>query len=171
MTARKPIDVSKQNTSERIEALLDHPCFVISPFYKRYDCGSRVSELEDYLLDTFLSDYAEKLSRILLSLIASKPFYLELTEINPFHKKNFYGYRPYTDLSMLTLSEIAVLVKKIIKDGGTQMNVLLLEEQVLMTIEDEFSVTVYAKTDHDVFRDIKWLTQNNGLYTFSAIRD
>lgn len=171
MTARNHIENSKQNTSESIEALLNHPCFVISPFYKRYDYDSRVSELEDYLLDTFLSDYADKLSRILLSLIASKPFYLELTEINPFHKKNFYGYRSYTDLSTLKLSEIAVLAKKIIKEGGTQMNVLLLEEQVLITIEDEFSVTVYSKTDADVFRDIKLLTKNNGLYNFSAIRD
>ncbi len=139
--------------------------FTVGPYYQVYGFESRFSELEDYLAENFLCEYAERVVRIFLSLMACHDFYIELAWMNKYNWHLYQKYkRPSTDLSDYSLSELGELLKTVLVQGKNHLNLYFIQQKTLVTFEEDFSVVVYTPTDTDFTQLIASLAEHESLF-------
>ena len=103
-------------------------------------------ELEEYFIKTYLPEFAEKISRIMLKLIWNYPCHIFLTEILV-KRAELDGIAPFTDIRHYSPERLACIIKEVILNPVGYMNIFFSEAQFLITIGGEFSVTLYYLPD------------------------
>ena len=158
--------MANKNYDEAIMTLLESErYFTIGPYYQVYGFESRFFELEDYLRDNFLTEYAERITRIFLSLMACHEFYIELSDMNKYNWHLYQKYkRPSIDLSEYSLPELGELLKTVLIQGKNHLNLYFIREKILVTIETDFSVVVYTPTDTSFTQLIESLAKHESLF-------
>lgn len=100
-------------------------------------------ELEEYLLNTFLQKFSERIINIILKLIHYYPTKIYLTE---FYRPSEEGYESLVEqnLRSLPLTKIADIISYVIMNDNSSIQVLLEHEnQSLISINGHFSVDIY----------------------------
>ena len=144
-----------------IEKLVEtYPYYVVEPFNKVYDEKSNFFELEDYYLENYLEVFAEKITFIVLRILASHNAYIQLTELAEDVK---YSYPTLEDLSDLSYNDLSKIIKDCINCKASALDILFYEENILIYISSQFRVTVFGKNEN-LLKDIEELVTREGLF-------
>lgn len=119
-------------------------------------------ELEEYFIQTYLPEFAEKLSRILLKMMYLYPCKVYLTE--PIQQTSEINKFPFSvDIREYAPKELADIIKKVIVDDFSSVQILFIEPQFLISINGEFSTAIY-KPSHDIVVLLQKLCLQEGLF-------
>ena len=119
-------------------------------------------ELEAYYIKTYLSTFADKISRIILQLIWEYPCHVCLGEMTKQTEK-YSQISPFTDLRHHSPEYLANMIKNVIQEDFSYLSVLLLDKQTLINIGGEFHVVLYQPSDEMIIFT-KMLCQAEGLF-------
>jgi len=128
----------------------------------------RFSELEDYFLETFLQEFADKISRIVIKMIHYYDAIIYITEFPEDAPRTEYHTMTYQDLRSLPLQQIVNIVQFVVTQGRTSVGVFF-PETPFVKIEirggDEFSVSVYGiQHNQKKIRILRALVEQEGLF-------
>lgn len=146
---------------EDVDALQqsDRYCFVD---YVPYEAGNPdFLELEDYFEQTYLPLFAEKISRMMLKIMYFTSCRVYLTK--PSRPCDDFAYD--TDIRSYSPEKMDRLIRKVIVEDFSSLQVLLDSPRLLVSVCGGFSVTFYGLSEEtssfDVFR---MLVDQEGLF-------
>lgn len=146
---------------KNIEVLLSSDLFYrITPFLKVYPYGSDYDNLEKYFIENYLLDYCESVTKIILRLICYYDSEVSLTE--SFDKSSLKKYE-YTDFRNSGLDEISRVIKVVLFEGKTTMNIYIPSIDSLITLNSGFDATVFSKNENFI-KEVKLYTESEKLF-------
>lgn len=123
---------------------------------------SEYLELEEYFIKTYLESFSKKISRIMLKLIYYYPCEIYLTE--PLGKiPEDFNVLFNTNIRKNTPDRLSYVIRQIISNDFSSIDILFTEPVFLITIEGEFAVTIYNVPDKSV-QLLNQLVQQEGLF-------
>ncbi|WP_026507454.1 hypothetical protein [Butyrivibrio sp. MC2013] len=142
-------------------------CYIVD-FLPRKMSGSQFFELEDYLLKTYIEDFAAKISSIVIRLIHYYPSKIFIVEPS---KKDDTFYKDYLDKDLRDepLSEIDEIIRHTIIYDVSSLQILIKDSDKLslMSINGGFSVDFYSGSS-EVLELAMLLVDNENLYVRKA---
>lgn len=119
--------------------------------------NKRFFQLEEYLLETYISSYANKIVMIAIKLISYYSAEIFLTDTNEELPS------AWKDLRGESLSQIADIISYVIKNDFSSVQILFTETPFVMSINGGFSVAFYhaSKENLDL---IELLVGQEGLF-------
>jgi len=124
-------------------------------------------ELEDYFLETFLQEFADKISRIVIKMIHYYDAIIYITEFPEDAPRTEYHTMTDQDLRSLPLQQIVNIVQFVVTQGRTSVGLIFPETPFVIEIRggDEFSVSVYGiQHNQKEIRILKALVEQEGLF-------
>lgn len=119
-------------------------------------------ELEEFFVNSYLDDFAEKIVRISLKLIYFYPCEVYLTE--PAGDMSGEFDIPFdTNIRNFSPEQISYAIKQIITRDFSSVQILFTEPSFLISIDGEFAVTVYCPPNSAVDL-LNQLVGQEGLY-------
>lgn len=129
-----------------IEALLKNKSwYVISPFHCVYGTETNFDELEDYLLETYISIFSNKISLIVSKLICLYSAYIEVTEFFSEASHIPFELPEYEDIREIGLKKIIQVIEYVIIQGETSVNIYFSNLHSLIQISGGFDVVVFSE--------------------------
>ena len=123
---------------------------------------SEYLELEEYFIKTYLESFSQKISRIILKLIYCYQCEIYLTE--PLGKiPEDFNFLFNTNIRRNTPDRLSYVIRQIILNDFSSIDILFTEFTFLITIEGEFAVTIYNVPD-EVVQLLNQLVQQEGLF-------
>lgn len=119
-------------------------------------------DLEDYLLETYIEDFAKKISNIVLKLIHYYSAQIYLTEAPEEYDGKYLEFIG-EDIRQRSLQELADIIQYVITKDFSSIQILLEDASFLISINGEFSVDVYNPSEENV-NFIRALVQQEGLF-------
>lgn len=156
--------MNESNTIENlIETLLaSKSWYVVSPFHCIYGIETNFDELENYLLETYIHTFSDKVSMIVLKLICLYSAYIELIEFFPEAPHPPFELLEYENIRDIGLNKIAQVIEYVIIQGGTSMNIYFSDLHSLIQISSGFDVVVFSETPN-FLNSITTLVNMEGL--------
>lgn len=100
-------------------------------------------DLEDYLLERCLKDFSSKICIIIIKLIHYYPAKIYLTECSDETLKDMVG----NDIRQKSLFDLEKIIKYVIENDKSSVQILLSDTPFLISINGEFSVAIYNADD------------------------
>ena len=119
-------------------------------------------EMEAYYEQTYLSIFADKISRILLQIIWAYPCRVCLGESTK-EIAEYMHVQPFTDIRTQSPEYLATLIKTVIEQDFNFLSVLFDNTQTLITVGGAFQVVLYQPSD-ELLKLTKLLCQAEGLF-------
>ena len=149
---------------EKIEHLLElNEHYIISPFLHIYPPESDFDNLEEYFYKNYIKDYSERVSKIVLSEICRYDSLCYLTEFASEKKKKKYAKYQYCDFRKKGLKKIVKILKYVICNAGTSMNIYIPVIDSLITIGSGFDTVIYSENGNFI-KDARKYTETCGLF-------
>ncbi len=121
-------------------------------------------ELEEYLMDTYIDEYAEKIVRIVLKIINYYSAQIFLTELPENYCGELKNYPVDTDINGLDIKELADIIRYIIKNDISSVQLLLGDSPYFnISISGGFNIDIYGAADDDL-ELIEMLVRQEGLF-------
>ena len=137
-------------------------CHYIDVLPKRM-IGDAFFALEEYLLETCLHDFANRISGIVIKLIHYYPAQIYLTELNV-DAEFKYAARVGEDLRSIPLPELSDMISHVILHDISSVQVVLGNDPyTIISINGHFSVDIYNASD-ECLALLNMLTQQAGLF-------
>lgn len=127
----------------------------------------KFDELEEYFLENYLQEFAEKISRIIIKLIHYYDAFIYLTEFPIAMPKTKYHSMTFQDLRSLPLTQIVEIIQFVVTQGKTSLGLLFPDMPFFIEVRglDEFSVSVYGlQQGNKEFCTLKMLVEQEGLF-------
>ena len=129
---------------------------------------SRVNPTGKVIDPTFLQEFADKISRIVIKMIHYYDAIIYITEFPEDAPRTEYHTMTYQDLRSLPLQQIVNIVQFVVTQGRTSVGVFF-PETPFVKIEirggDEFSVSVYGiQHNQKKIRILRALVEQEGLF-------
>lgn len=119
-------------------------------------------ELEEYFEDTYLSEFAEKIVRIVLKVIYLYPCQIYLTTPNKIiPEQEEFSFD--VDIRNSTPEKIANAIRQVILKDFSSVQILFSNPEFLVSISGEFSVTIY-NPPKDMIILFEQLVNHEGLF-------
>ncbi|MBP3194290.1 MAG: hypothetical protein J6M05_01290 [Cardiobacteriaceae bacterium] len=159
-----------KNVEELIDKLFETDCYVIDYLPQRVPkkMHERYSELEDYFLKHYLDKFSKDIAEIVLKLLAYFPAEIYVAEYpEKYNGKDINNYPFGKNLADLSFEKIAKLIQKSIRKGHLSTVVLFRQENALLSISSQFSVSLYNPSKKLLTRT-KTLAQSRGVFVWNT---
>ncbi|WP_026505844.1 hypothetical protein [Butyrivibrio sp. NC3005] len=141
----------------------DATCYIVD-FLPRKMSGNRFFDLEEYLLKTYIDEFATKISNIVIRLIHYYPSKIFIVEPS---KKDDIFYKDYLDKDLRNqpLSVIDSIIRHTIIYDVSSLQILINDSDKLslMSINGGFSIDFYSDS-MEVLELVMILVNNENLY-------
>ena len=118
--------------------------------------------MEAYYEQTYLTIFADKISRILLQIIWAYPCRVCLGESTK-EIAEYMNVQPFTDIRTQSPEYLATLIKTVIEQDFNFLSILFDDTQTLVTVGGMFQVVLYQPSD-ELLELTKLLCQAEGLF-------
>jgi hypothetical protein len=133
----------------------------------------RFYDLEDYFLETYLGEFAEKIARIMIKLIHYCDANMSIGEYPECVPETEYIAEPYMELRDLPVGQIVNIIRSVVTQGRITLEILFPYTPASIYIRggDEFSVLVYGfQHDREKMNLLKLLVEREGLFFVECTR-
>lgn len=139
----------------------------IAPYYidflpKRVE-STRYFDLEEYLLEKYLSDFSAKISKIIIELITYYNAEIFLTEFPDTQENIPYKELCYKNIRNMSLTQIDEIIRFVIEKDLSSVQVYFTNYQFVISINGEFSVDIYG-AEKEQLSLISQLVNQENLY-------
>jgi hypothetical protein len=149
-----------------IDAMPDDESYAIDVF-PRPIYHDRFYELEDYFLETYLREFAEKIGRIIIVLIHYCDANIYINGFPEDAPETEYSAMAYGELRGLPVRRIVDIIRFVVTRGMTSLEILFPHIPAFISIRggDEFSVTACGfRRDPEKANLLKLLVEREGLF-------
>lgn len=153
-----------EKINEKIENLLESEYYIIDIFPKRIT-KNIYFEIEEYFINHYLSEYAEKISKIIIILLSYYDFEYYVVELPEEVDDAYKQYKKYSGqyFSDISITEISDLIQTFIKSDISTLQIINVKEDFMISVNGNFSTVIFnLNKEQESF--IKQIVLNEELY-------
>lgn len=154
-----------------LEAYFDQNYHCID-YWPEISMSDRFSDLEDFVLNNYIEEFAEKMFRIVFKLMAyyDVRIFFEVSRLDPDddcgEADSFSSYRN-RDLSDQSLEKIRQLLRYVVcNEKWSELTIMLVQPDIMIDITNGINIGIYKNEIENLesFKLIKQIVESEGLF-------